>query len=401
VLTYLKVENFKSLRSVDVDSAPLNAVIGPNGVGKSSLLQAIDFLRAFMMDSVQMYLDRRQWQFADLPNVHGKGKVIRWELLTEIPPREDGECGGGYAYLVSLQPRRHLGIGTETLMYRDEPIFTRRGRMVGFWDAGWGKIRWQEWPRTPASVMAFLREDSHREEYPHLCHFRDWIEGFRSFLFWDPKVLRQQSRGEQHELGPSGENLVGVLATLQREQPEAFHKLVRRVSALLPTASRISIAGGRQTWGWKELRLHEKAQGREASFRGTQISDGTLRLLALASLLYMDKPPSLITLEEPENGMHPQLLREVVGMLRELTLRKPPNQCQVFFATHSPYVLDEFIDSPECIYVMERAGPQAGTEVHRLSENSNLPRIKEAYEGSLGEAWYSGLIGGTAGAKKR
>jgi len=135
-------------------------------------------------------------------------------------------------------------------------------------------------------------------------------------------------------------------------------------------------------------------------FNSQQMSDGVLRLLAVTSLLYLDRIPSVITFEEPENGVHPQLIREVVQILRELTQRKPPNRCQVFMTTHSPYVLDEFYDHPEEVYCMDRPHPQAGATIVRLSDNKQLNIARNSFRQSLGEAWTSGLLGATAGANR-
>ncbi len=108
----------------------------------------------------------------------------------------------------------------------------------------------------------------------------------------------------------------------------------------------------------------------------------------------------MLTFEEPENGVHPQLIREVVQILRELTQRKPPNRCQVFLTTHSPYVLDEFHDHPEQAYCMDRPQPQAAATIVRLSENKQLNIVRDAFKQSLGEAWTSGLLGATAGVTR-
>lgn len=129
------------------------------------------------------------------------------------------------------------------------------------------------------------------------------------------------------------------------------------------------------------------------------MSDGVLRLLAITSFLYADTAPSVITLEEPENGVHPELIREVIQILRELTLRKPPNRCQVFFTTHSPYVLDEFFDHPEQVYCMDRPQPQAGARIIRLSDNKQLDLARDTFKKSLGEAWTTGVLGARAGVR--
>jgi predicted ATPase len=165
------------------------------------------------------------------------------------------------------------------------------------------------------------------------------------------------------------------------------------VKKLFPWVSEVSIKGGKG-WGWKEIQLHE-ASG--VTFNSNQLSDGVLRLLAVICLLYLDSIPPVLSLEEPENGVHPQLLREVVQLLRELTLRKPPDSCQVFFTTHSPYVLDEFYDNPEQVYLMERGKGMAGARIARLSDCSEVDLVRELFSKSLGEAWFSGVIGGYRG----
>jgi AAA15 family ATPase/GTPase len=171
-----------------------------------------------------------------------------------------------------------------------------------------------------------------------------------------------------------------------------------RRKRLFPTLSGISVSG--RGWGWRSIRLHE-GDGRQVEFGSQQMSDGVLRLLAVAGLLYVERPPTLITFEEPEDGVHPQLIREVIQMLRELTQRKPPHRCQVFFSTHSSYVLDEFYDHPDEVYCIERSQPRAAANVLRLSENKQLKIARDTFEHSLGEAWTSSLLGATAGIRSQ
>jgi predicted ATPase len=245
----------------------------------------------------------------------------------------------------------------------------------------------------PASVMSTLNTPAERRKYPELHRFRSWVEGFRTYLIWDPKVLRDPCRGKHDELGPSGEHLATVVGRLKEKDPRSFSRLVRRLKRIFPHLTDITVSG--RGWGWRTITLHEG----DSTFNSRQMSDGVLRLLAVATMLYLDRVPTVLTFEEPENGVHPQLIREVVQVLRELTQRKPPNQCQVFFTTHSPYVLDEFFDYPENVYCLDRRQPEAGTAVVRLSENKKLKLARDAFKQSLGEAWTSGVIGATAGVR--
>ena len=398
MLTRLSVRNFKILNDISTRLEPVNVIIGPNGAGKSSLLQAIDFLRAFIMyDSVQEYLKEHGWEYKDLPNLRMSNKVIRWELEAELPGAFPGSHKGTYRYLITLQPRRYLGIGQEHLHIIKQdgsrvPVLERRGRKVKRHDLRTGKAFQQDLLRMPASVMAFL-ESEDAERFPELFEFREWVSRFRSFLLWDPKVLRRPEQGKREELGPSGEYLASLLAHLQEDKPEAFNALKRRICSLFPGVSDIVVRGGGRKWGWRRIELVERGDKGVVSFNSQQISDGVLRLLAVTSFLYADNVPSLLTFEEPENGVHPQLLREVVQILRELTQREAPYGCQVLFTSHSPYVLDEFIYHPEQVQVMQRARPQEGARIAKLSDREDIEIIRKQVETlALGEVWLSGLL---------
>jgi len=106
VLTGFSIRNFKNLEAVPANEGELipfgrvNVLIGPNGCGKSSLLQSIDFLRAFFMSSVELYLKDRGWDYSDLPNLRQTSKIIRWKLIAELGPDDSGLCAGRYHYVL-------------------------------------------------------------------------------------------------------------------------------------------------------------------------------------------------------------------------------------------------------------------------------------------------------------
>ena len=400
MLQALSVRNFKNLARIPeadgdfVHFGPLNVLIGPNGCGKSSLLQAMDFLRAFFMSSVEVYLTERGWDYRDLPNLRQTQKAIHWKLKACLPDHPKWGGGGEYLYTVTLQPRRFVCVGTESLTYTEPgasavELLSRRGRDCAILNRATKGTERLKTVNLPASVMSQVDPSRDAEKYPELLRFRDWVQGFRLFLLWDPKILRNPDRGKHEEIGPSGEHLASVLGRMRERNPEAFERLVRRMRSLFPTLTDVSVSG--KGWGWRRLWLHE-GNGREVLFKSQQMSDGILRVLAICSILYQKDPPSVVMFEEPENGIHPRLIREVVQMLRELTLRKPPRNAQVFFSTHSPYVLDEFYDHPEEVYCMERSQPQSGARIVRLSENRQLKDAIDIFGRSLGEAWTTGLI---------
>ena len=101
----------------------------------------------------------------------------------------------------------------------------------------------------PASVMSQMETDEDRRRYPEMLHFRHWVERFRSYLIWDPKVLRNPDRGPRHELGPSGEHLSSIVGHLKDKRPDAFGKLVARLKGFFPSLTGLSVSG--RGWGWR------------------------------------------------------------------------------------------------------------------------------------------------------
>jgi predicted ATPase len=420
VITGFAVRNFKNLVAIPpeegqfVPFGPLNVLIGPNGCGKSSLLQAIDFLRAFFQSSIEVYLQEKGWGFDDLPSLRQDSKRISWHLQAELDRDELGHGAGRYDYSVSLQPRRYLGIGEECLEFtpadtESKPItlLNRFGRQLTYSVLEGGRRVRQEAQivQHTASFLSTLDPQQDRPRYPEALRFRDWVERFQLFQIWDPKTLRQPSvhpdaprtsdfirrasRYPAHVLGASGENLASALIVLKERHPTGFEKLVRRVRQMVPTFTGLEIETDRL---WASLVQKED----DATYNSRQMSDGILRLLAVTLLLYMEQPPSVVLFEEPENGIHPQLLKNVVQILREVTQRKRPNRVQVFLTTHSPYVVDEFLDHPERIYAMERNRPGVGATITRLTERYQTDQLRDQFETSLGDAWVMGLLGGAA-----
>lgn len=189
---------------------------------------------------------------------------------------------------------------------------------------------------------------------------------------------------------PTGANLANVLDRLRDEHPERFEAVNGVLAEWLPEFDRVLFdtpADGKRAI---MLRLRASGQSISAEF----LSDGTLLALALLTLAYLPDPPPIIGLEEPDRGIHPRLLREVRDALYRLSYpqefgedRKP---VQVIATTHSPYMLDLFRDHPEEVVIAQKAGDNV-----RFQRLSDLPNIEELLgDTPLGEAWYSGILGG-------
>jgi predicted ATPase len=125
-----------------------------------------------------------------------------------------------------------------------------------------------------------------------------------------------------------------------------------------------------------------------------RLSQGTLVALAIHALAFLPDRPTLLCLEELERGIHPRLLREVHDSLYRLCYPEDGDRTippvQVLATTHSPYLLDLFSDHPEEVVLSIKEGSTA-----RFQNLSDLPDLDELMKSaSLGDLWYSGVIGG-------
>ena len=272
-------------------------------------------------------------------------------------------------------------------------LVDRSGRETRIWDEKAKAYRTESLYRLPSSAMQGLKQNG--GAFDSVLRFRNYLERFQAFLLWNPQDLKKPWQGLAERLGPSGERLPGFWAHLRRKEPAKADELLMMLQRIFPKVDAI-LSTGKQSWGWHHLTIREEIGDKTIEYPAEQASDGFLRMLAVFSLKYLPNPPRTITLEEPENGVHPHLISQIVGHLRALADRREPNKTQVFMTSHSPYVLNEFIDRPECVHIFEKPKTASVPHVFPLKERAHVLKAGEAREHSLGELWYSGILGGGA-----
>jgi len=134
--------------------------------------------------------------------------------------------------------------------------------------------------------------------------------------------------------------------------------------------------------GTIQVFLHE--QGMNQPIPATRLSDGTLRYLCLVCVLLHPEPPSLVCIEEPELGIHPDILHRIGEMLVGASERT-----QLIVTTHSDVLVSALSETPESVIVCERG--ITGTNLRRLEKDKLKSWLKDY---SLGEIWRMGEIGG-------
>ena len=209
--------------------------------------------------------------------------------------------------------------------------------------------------------------------FESMSFYREWDFGNRS-----PLRLPQLTDLQQDVLLDDASNLSLVLSDLLN-QPPVREQITERMRKFYPSFDHVNTT---VVGGMMQVFFHE--QGLRHPIPATRLSDGSLRYLCLLAVLCHPKPWPVICIEEPELGLHPDIIPEVAKLLVEASSRS-----QIFVTTHSDILIDELTDLPEAVIVCERI--DGATQLRRLDANE-LRSWLEDYK--LGELWTRGRFGG-------
>lgn len=188
----------------------------------------------------------------------------------------------------------------------------------------------------------------------------------------DPDAMREPTNliahGNPLEYSPRGQGLAAVYDALLSRRIGVFLEITKRFTTLFPTARSIQLTNVTKALGV------ELTDGR--SVGAAQLSEGMLYWLAFAALPYL-APTPIILIEEPENGLHPSRIGDVMRVLRDIS-----NTSQVLIATHHPLIINEL--QPDEVTLITRS-PERGTIATPLSKTKNFEQRSKVY--ALGELW--------------
>ena len=349
---------------------PLNVLIGPNGSGKSNLIHVLALLRATAGDlaaTINENGDVTQWIWR-----HGTGHSDTGSIKTTFSVGEKrlvyevafGEQAGAPVVVrevlsnantkVSYQPLRQTphqmnwrgAHGNEPLFEGESVIHTFHGQ--------------------PPEV------DQTQRTFAALSIYRDWAIGRSA-----PARRPQKPNLGSAVLNDDAGNLGLVLNQLNQDHAaktrllDALRELYDNITDFRVNIEHDSV----------KIVLREG----DVEIPAARLSDGTLRYLCLLAILCHPRPPPVVCLEEPELGLHPDILPGLADLLKDASTR-----CQLIVTTHSDVLIDRLSDTPESVVVCEKHDGQ--TQMRRL-ESGPLKQWLERY--TLGELWTKGELGGT------
>ena len=383
MIRQLKVSGLLSFgpTGIDLPLQSLNVLIGPNGSGKSNLLEVLSLLRASptkLPEPVKEMGGVREWLWkgpqsaraatidAVIDYPQGKMPVRhvleitehgdRFEVADERIENEHPHQGQTDAYFYYRFQKGHPTLNDLSQQ--------RRG------------LR-RESVKPEESILSQVRDP---ESYPVLHWLQEQYERIRLYRSWTfgplAGVRREQSaQGRSDFMSDGGENLALVLSKIRvrvkNELIESLRKLFDGIEDI-----HLTIDGG------NVLLFLEETGGREIP--ATRLSDGTLRYLSLLAILLHPDPPPLVAIEEPELGLHPDIMPHIAELLVGASART-----QLVVTTHSRMLVDALSDRPESVVVCSKVDGESKLE--RLDAEA-LKAWLNKY--TLGELWSKGELGG-------
>jgi len=420
-----RVKNYKSLKDITLGRlwnqqqseplTPLTAVIGKNGVGKSSLFDAFGFLADCLKSGVEEACDahgrggferiRTQGQeesieFEIYYKEDGNARPITYELAIDLD-----QSGRPYVLQERLRQRRKgqkrgwpfsflLLNGGKGVVWKGELDGRQIDEEQGDFDlldfvetikadAGDEESRETEVVELEDKRKLGIATFGSLKQHPRISTFRRFIEGWYLSYFTPDAARSLPLAGPQKHLNIHGDNIGNVVQFMQREHPKRFKAILDRIAEKIPGISKIDTE--KTNDGRLLLRFNDK--GFVDPLYAQQMSDGTLKVFAYLLLLEDPTPPPFLCVEEPENGLYHKLLESLASEFRDhATGRKGGSQ--VFITTHQPYFVDSL--EPDEVWILEKSAD--GFSIIRRASDIEIVNNMVAEGLPLGGLWYSDYL---------
>lgn len=361
MLRRLSVRDFKSLRNVSVEFPRFTILVGSNGAGKSNLLEAVQALSLLgtaptLNDALQAPFPVRGFAFEALPfDPGGFPAQLARETDTFVLEADLDTAGGPYRY--RIEPRINYRTGELTVadeylsrigragLPANAPIIERTGSML--------RVRRKGRPADPREATVGLNHSVLSDRrlsgggYVWLDYARNELANWRTYHFEARQLMRQeQAPAAVDDVGVHGECLASFLYRLRGASPGHFDRICGRLRKVVPNVDGVSVDtdSARGT-----LRLCVQQGGVSCSSR--VVSECTLRVLALCAVAVNPWSGTVVTLEEPENGVHPRRLRHLARLLLDLSAER-----QVIMTSQSPLFVRTLLAAEEASDVPEPVG---------------------------------------------
>ena len=357
----IDIHNYKSIRDADIDLRMLNILIGPNGAGKSNFISFFDLTRHMLEQRLGSYLVEHGG--IDSMLYRGRKNSDSISALIDFENRN--------AFTFKLRPTQ----GPKAYIEYTKDFFNNRNLSDKQYTESWNPHIWD----SNVEESQILNKSQWRAGY-----LRNFLNSFTVYHFHDTSLsspMRQLSRiGDNEYLRHDGSNLAAFLYRLKNKDAKAYNLIEGTIRAIAPYFKEFKLIPNKIMEGYIGLEWEERDT--DMYLDATNFSDGTLRFIALATLLLQPDAPETIIIDEPELGLHPAAMVKLAAMIKKASVNT-----QIIIATQSVALINNF--SIDDLIVVGRNDNQSA--FYRLNQEDFSQWLEEY---TVGELWEKNIIGG-------
>ncbi|WP_224740711.1 AAA family ATPase [Olleya marilimosa] len=349
IIDYIEIEGYKSIKKTKLELKPINILIGSNGSGKSNFISFFEFLNQLYEQKLEEYIALRG----------GQEKMLYQGLKTtvNISAHLSFNSGvNGYSFTLTSGDDKMI-FTKENLWYHDNP--------------------WSMASYTPKAGVKFNKKG--RGEYVNR-----FLRSFRKYHFHDtgknsPFSETSHVDNDSFFLYEEGSNLAAFLNSILNENKIVYNRIIQTIQSIAPYFSDFFFQPNEKGY----LRLQWQSKYSSTVYGANDLSDGTLRFIALTTLFLQPNLPNTIIIDEPELGLHPFAIAKLAGMIKSVSLKN----VQVILATQSADLINHF--SADNIITVDQF---EGESVFNRLDEANLKSWLEEY--NIGDLWQKNIIKG-------
>ncbi len=353
------INNYKSIRELQLELKPLNILIGSNGAGKSNFISFFQLANSIFEQKLQPFVIER-----GIDNLLYFGRKKSDEIRGLI------DFNNTNALFFSIRP-------TQT----NKAYIHELGDYFNNWNTT--NKNYEEWSKKIWDSGVEETVLKQRKEW-RAGHLNTYLESFKIYHFHDTSVNSKMkipcNIGDNRILREDGSNLAAFLFYLKNKHEKTYKKIEAVIRSIAPFFERFDLEPDKNNE--TQIQLEWKEKNSDMYLNAHNFSDGTLRVIALTTLLLQPQPPKTIIIDEPELGLHPFALNKLAGLIRSASINS-----QVIISTQSVNLVNNF--EPENIIVVDREQNQS---VFKRPNIDELRAWLEEY--SIGDLWEKNMIGG-------
>lgn len=359
----ISISNFKSIKLLEnFGLGNINILIGSNGAGKSNFISFLILLKQIANNNLQGYIAEK----AGANNFLYLGRKFSYFLSGKIV------FDSNNAYEIELRP------DTEDAFY-----FTKE--ITSYYSEGWHNYKSEFIGKKESSLHEMISTYKRTKQYPGIPGYvKNGLSGFEVYHFHDTGI-HSPLKGtcdinDNRFLRKDGSNIAAFLFYLKEKHPFNLKKIEGVIQQIAPFFDSFALEPLRLSQ--EKIKLEWKEKGNDEYFNADQFSDGTIRMVALTTLLLQPEPPNIIIIDEPELGLHPAAIQQLAGLIRKASI-----QSQIIISTQSVTLVNQF--NPEDLIIVER---NDGSTTFKKLEFDEVSAWLDNY--SLGEIWEKNIFGG-------